>query len=95
MSDEKFYILDVRSVVGNCAMFWRPQGAGYTTQLEAAGLYSEEEARSHRETDIAWSAESELARLCSRAGVARAADIELSRVDALDAAGVKWPRVKR
>lgn len=47
-----FYILDNRSAVGNCALLWCPNGAGYTTQLDEAGLFSEEEAYSHRETDI-------------------------------------------
>lgn len=52
-TEELFYILDTRQVVGNCALWWRPDGAGYTCDLGDAGLYSREAARSHRETDIA------------------------------------------
>lgn len=50
---DRFYILDTRQVVGNCALWWCPNGNGYTTQLEEAGLYSEEETRGHRDTDVA------------------------------------------
>jgi hypothetical protein len=49
----KFYIWDIRTPVGNCAYWWRPGGKGYTCDLDEAGLYDEDEARSHRETDIA------------------------------------------
>lgn len=52
-----YYIQDTRDTVGNCASWWRPNSCGYTTQIEEAGLYSEEEAKkitSHRSTDIAW-----------------------------------------
>ena len=48
-----YYIIDMRSPVGNCALFWRPNNSGYTTQLEEAGLYTREEATSHRDTDVA------------------------------------------
>lgn len=47
-----YYILDARTVVGNCAMFWCPGGKGYTCDLAEAGLYSKEEASSHRDTDV-------------------------------------------
>lgn len=50
----KFYILDARTVVGNCALWWCPNGSGYTTQLEEAGLYEEADAKERRrDTDIA------------------------------------------
>lgn len=51
-----YYIQDTRSCVGNCAMWWREGGAGYTTELEEAGEYEEEEALSierNRSTDKA------------------------------------------
>jgi len=44
------YIMDARQVVGNCALWWRPEGAGYTTQLNEAGLYPAD--YSCRKTDI-------------------------------------------
>jgi hypothetical protein len=82
---KKFYILDTRTGVGNCAVFWCPNGAGYTTQLEEAGLFSEEEARSHRETDIP--IPEEMAKACS------VTHVRLERLrEALDQTGVAWPR---
>ena len=47
---KQYVILDTRQIVGNCAMFWRPDGAGYTCDLSDAGLYDKTEGR--RETDI-------------------------------------------
>ena len=47
-----YYILDTREVVGNCAVWWCPDGSGYTCDLEEAGLYTLEEASCHRNTDI-------------------------------------------
>jgi hypothetical protein len=46
----KYYIIDSRNPIGNCALFWRPEGAGYTTDLKDAGLY--EKGHSSRDTDI-------------------------------------------
>ena len=46
----KYYLLDARNPIGNCALFWRPEGAGYTTNLNEAGLY--DKGHSSRETDI-------------------------------------------
>lgn len=47
---QQYVILDTRQIVGNCAMFWRPDGAGYTCDLNDAGLYDKTKGR--RETDI-------------------------------------------
>ncbi len=52
MAEREYLILDMREVVGNCALFWRPEGRGYTCNLDEAGLYTYEEAMSHRDTDI-------------------------------------------
>lgn len=49
-TEQKYVILDTRQIVGNCAMFWRPDGAGYTCDLNDAGLY--DKTRSRRDTDI-------------------------------------------
>ena len=40
----RYYIQDMRQVVGNCALWWCHNGQGYTTQLEEAGEYEEDEA---------------------------------------------------
>lgn len=47
---KQYVILDSRQIVGNCAMFWRPDGAGYTCDLNDAGLY--EKTKGRRDTDI-------------------------------------------
>lgn len=47
-----YYILDARTCVGNCALWWGPNGSGYVCDLSKAGLYTLEDAKSHRETDI-------------------------------------------
>ena len=48
----RMLILDARPRVENSALFWRPGGAGYTFDLGQAGLYTFDDARSHRETDV-------------------------------------------
>ncbi len=52
-----FYIQDTRQFVGNCPMWWGPNGSGYVTRLDEAGRYTEQEAirqNRTRETDIPW-----------------------------------------
>ncbi len=52
-----FYIQDTRQVVGNCPVWWGPNGGGYVTRLDEAGRYTEQEAVSQnrtRDTDIPW-----------------------------------------
>lgn len=48
-----FYILDTRSVVGNCGVWWRADRNGYTCDLTKAGRYGEGETKGLRPTDIA------------------------------------------
>lgn len=50
--DDRYYILDTRGCVGNCAMWWAPDRKGYTSELNKAGLYTAEQCRGLRETDI-------------------------------------------
>lgn len=53
----KYYIQDSRGYVGNCLSFWRPEGKGYTTNINDAGLFTKEEAEricKNRDSDIAW-----------------------------------------
>lgn len=49
-----FYIRDARQVVGNCALWWRVGGAGYTTELREAGRFPRAKAFNLRETDVAY-----------------------------------------
>lgn len=42
----KFYIQDTRSYSGDAVIWWRPNRKGYTFNIDDAGLYEEEEARS-------------------------------------------------
>lgn len=47
-----FYIRDARGDVGNCVLWWCPNGQGYTCELDKAGKYTEQEAFGRRDTDI-------------------------------------------
>jgi hypothetical protein len=47
-----FYILDTRQIIGNEALWWCPNRAGYTTNLDEAGQYTEEQTKGLRPTDI-------------------------------------------
>lgn len=54
-----YYLQDARhhSMVGNCPSFWRPDGNGYTTNLDEAERFTFEEAmkqHKRRETDLPW-----------------------------------------
>lgn len=52
----QFYLQDSRShaYVGNGLSFWGRKGTGYVTDLGKAELFTQEQATSHRETDIPW-----------------------------------------
>lgn len=47
-----YYVMDAREVVGNCALWWRPDSKGYTCDLHKAGLYTEAQTLTMRYTDI-------------------------------------------
>ena len=54
---DRFVLVDTRTTVGNCLLFWCWDGAGYTTDLMAAARYTYEEARAQersRPTDRAY-----------------------------------------
>ncbi|MFJ4387846.1 hypothetical protein ACIP02_26430 [Pseudomonas sp. NPDC089408] len=50
---QQFYLQDSRSNTGDGLMFWA-LGGGYTTNLDKAELFTQEQASGHRETDIPW-----------------------------------------
>lgn len=51
-----YYIQDTRQIVGNCAMWWRHQGKGYTCELNDAGIFkgSDSSVHSDRDSDRPW-----------------------------------------
>lgn len=72
-----WYMMDARSPVGNCAMWWGPKGVGYVCNLEEAGLYTLEEALGHRPTDVP-----------VHVSVARSCVVSHVRWEALERAGI-------
>jgi hypothetical protein len=53
----EYYIQDTRSYVGNAVVWWRPEGKGYTTNIDEAGLFTRKKAaliQANRATDKAW-----------------------------------------
>ncbi len=48
-----YLIQDTRQIVGNCVLWWRPEGAGYTTEFSEAGRFNEEQIKGNRDTDVA------------------------------------------
>ncbi|WP_137923907.1 hypothetical protein [Cupriavidus sp. 2SB] len=57
MTTDLYYLQDSRSHVGNDMLWWCPNGAGYTTDLRKAAVYTREEAQAKhdsRATDIPW-----------------------------------------
>lgn len=59
MEEGLFYIQYVTRFIGNCALFWGPNKGGYTCDLDAAGKYTETEAKSIVHTrnpseEVAW-----------------------------------------
>ena len=55
-NDEKLYYIQFtgQGFVGNCMLFWCPDGNGYTTELDKAGLYNEERLKNLRPLDQPW-----------------------------------------
>ncbi len=55
---EQYYIQDSSYYAGDHMLWWKPNGAGYTTDISQAGLFSKERVISQnqtRHTDIPWS----------------------------------------
>jgi len=53
MSD-RYFLQDTRTIIGNCMVFWAKDAQGYTTDIDAAHLFTLEEALSKRSTDRPW-----------------------------------------
>ena len=54
-NERLYYLCDSRSVVGNCLMFWRKNGCGYTYNLDDCEVYPETKAfemHKSRESDV-------------------------------------------
>lgn len=49
-----YYYVQERGFVGDCALWWGKNRRGYVTDLSEAGLYTEEEVRQMRKTDVGW-----------------------------------------
>jgi len=81
--DGRYYVQDCRSVVGNCAMFWGPNRAGYVCSLDEAGVYSGDEASRMRDTDVAWPVET-----------IEAIAVRHARSDQMPWAPGRWPTVQ-
>ncbi len=57
-----YLIQDTRQYVGNAVLWWCPEGAGYTTDVDAAGRFDEAfVSRSDRSTDRAIPVEAAIA----------------------------------
>jgi hypothetical protein len=54
MSGRLFYVQDTRTKIGNCALFWAKNAAGYTCDLDQAHVYTKEEilGKTWRKTDV-------------------------------------------
>ena len=50
---DEWLIQDTRQIVGNCILWWGPDGSGYTTELKEAGRFTEAFAKGQRESDRA------------------------------------------
>lgn len=82
-----FYIQDTRQYVGNCVLWWAHERKGYTTEIDKAGVFTEEEAHEitrNRKTDRAWPKDVVDARVSHhvRAGALCAITLEEEETDA-------------
>ncbi len=57
-TEQLYYIqFTGQGFVGNCMLLWRPNGNGYTTELDKAGLYTTDRLENLRDTDQPWKQE--------------------------------------
>lgn len=62
VDDALYYVQDLRAVVGNCGVWWAPDGAGYVCSIDAAGKYTGARCAGMRGTDVPWPVEYVLSR---------------------------------
>lgn len=58
--NQEFYYLHNGQYVGNAMLWWRQNGAGYTTNIDEAHKFTREEAYNYhraRKTDVPWNAD--------------------------------------
>lgn len=87
--EDKFYLQDKRSYVGNDILFWR-DGGGYTTDVSKAEIFTKEQALNQnkcRHTDIPWPKE------YIDANTRPAVDMQyVNNKDALISIGIELPK---
>lgn len=66
-----YYVQDTRPVDGDCALWWRPNSRGYTTDLSKAGLYTRDQILRMRDTDVGWPREYAEAPAVPHVGIGR------------------------
>lgn len=69
---ELYYIQDTRQCVGNCALWWKKDGQGYTCNLAEAWKVPLEKAGGYRDTDIP--------RLCSEVDSLTVLHVDVQRL---------------
>jgi hypothetical protein len=57
MPEQLFYVQDTRQFVGNCVLWWCPDGQGYTCKIDQAGRYTAAQCVGMRDTDRPWRCE--------------------------------------
>ena len=82
MAEQMYYVQDTRQMVGNCMLWWCPNGQGYTTQIDHAGLYGASAVKGMRESDVGWPQEFIERHVCKhvrRDNIAQADTVETIR----------------
>ena len=56
--EEKLYYIQTAGYVGDAMLWWKPEGRGYTTEIDKAGKFTEEKMReiinNRLNVDFAW-----------------------------------------
>ena len=45
---KQYYILSFNGPVGNDTLWWRPEGKGYTMNIDEAGKWNEDDVKAHQ-----------------------------------------------